>query len=381
MRAPDRPNGSNWWSKLAALTLKEAKQVARDPSSWVVTFVLPTLFLLFFGYAISLDADNLRLAVFDESLGEHSESLSFAFARSRHFRVQPVTSRHEATQLMADSAVQGVLVIPENFDALAAAARPSAVQLMVDGTEPNTATFMGGYVNGVIAGWEEARLTEEGNPFRAPIAAEPVYWYNNATKSRWAMVPGSMTIVIALIGILQTSLVITREWERGTMEALFASPVTRLQIFLSKLIPYYLLALLAMAFCVAAGTRLFGVPFRGSFIALFALTTAFLMPSLGQGLLISSSFRSQLPAAMVGFLTGMLPSFILSGMVFDINSMPWPIRIITHVIPARYFNVSLQTLFLAGDVWPLFWRDMAAMAAIGLVFFTLSYRNLKRRLD
>jgi ABC-2 type transport system permease protein len=370
-----------WQGKTAALILKESKQAVRDPSTWVVALLLPVLFLLFFGYAISFDADNLRLAIINESGGAHSVDLNLAFAQSSHFRVVSVTSRMEATRMLVASRVQGVLVISPLFDSLLQNGQSPPVQLLIDGTEPNTATFMRAYSDGVIANWQTARLAETGTRLVTPIGLEPVYWYNNTAKSRWALIPGSITIVMTLIGILLTSMVITREWERGTMEALFASSVSRMQIFLSKLIPYYVLAILSMAMCALAGHFLFGVPFRGSIPALFLLSSAFLMPSLGQGLLISSMFRSQLPAAIVSFLSGLMPALILSGLLFDIESMPRAVQYVTYLIPARYFNVSLKTLFLAGDVWPLLFVSMAYMLFLGALFFCLTYRHIVKRLD
>lgn len=370
-----------WGGRLLALIGKEGRQILRDPSSWLVAFVLPCLFLLFFGYAVSLDADNLRLAVIDESGGAKAHGLGLSFAHSPHFRLVPAASRQEAARMMGDSIVQGVLVLPSHFDARLAAGRDAPAQLLVDGSEPNTANFINAYTRGVVAAWQAAEAAGEGMDARPPLSTEPAFWYNNAAKSRWALVPGSITIVMTLIGTLLTSLVITREWERGTMEALFASPVSRLQILLSKLVPYYLLAMLSMMLCTLAGVWLFGVPLRGSAGALALLTTAFLMPALGQGLLVSSLFRSQLPAAMTGFLSGLMPSLILSGLLFDIQSMPKAIQYITYLIPARYFNVSLQTLFLAGDVWPLFIESMAYMAGLGGLFFILTYRRLVKRLD
>lgn len=370
-----------WMKRLLALSVKECRQIVRDLSSWLVAFILPCIFLLFFGYAISLDTDNLRLAIIDESGGAGAAGLNLAFAQSPHFRLVPAVSRQEAARMMSDSMVQGVLVLPSHFDARLAAGLDAPAQLLVDGSEPNTANFINAYTRGVVAVWQAAEAAAEGVDARPPMSVETAFWYNNTAKSRWALVPGSITIVMTLIGTLLTSLVITREWERGTMEALFASPVTRMQILLSKLVPYYLLAMLSMTLCTLAGVFLFGVPFRGSTGALMLLTTAFLMPALGQGLLVSSLFRSQLPAAMAGFLSGLLPSFILSGLLFDIDSMPRAIQYITYVIPARYFHVSLQTLFLAGDVWPLFLESMAYMTSLGGLFFVMTYRRLVKQLD
>ena len=372
---------SAWIAKLGALILKESKQIVRDPSSWIIALALPIILLLFFGYALSLDTSVMKIAIINEGNGAISQSLTHAFVQSPSFNVYPAASRQEATKFMADSEIKSVLIMPSNFDALLNSRKPGPVQLLVDGSEPNGAKFMRAYVEGLAGNWDLQRLEAQGLDLSTPIGMESIFWYNTSAKSRWSMVPGSITVVMSLIGIVLTSLVITREWERGTMEALFASPVTRMQIFLSKLLPYYCLGMISLGLCTLAAIVLFKVPYRGSLFALFSVGTAFMMPSLGQGLLISSVFRSQLLSALVGFLSGLLPAMILSGLIFDINSMPWGIQLITYIIPARYFNVSMQTLFLAGDIWHLFVINIAYMAALGTFFFVIAYRNIVKRLD
>lgn len=361
-----------WLTRLFALLGKESKQIVRDPSSWLVGFALPAIFLLFFGFALSFDVNGLKLGVINESQGKPSHDLVLSFQQSPHFTVATADSRQQASEWMISSTVQAVLIIPNNFDALFLAGSQAPVQLLVDGVDPNTATFFNAYSQGVIMSWQKAS---------GLIRTVPQFWYNNTVKSRWALIPGAITIVMTLIGTLLTSLVITREWERGTMEALFASPVSRMQILLSKLIPYYVMSMISMSLCALAGVFLFGVPMRGSILALVALSSAFMMPSLGQGLLISSLFRSQLPAAIIGFMTGLLPSFILSGLLFDINSMPFAIQCVTYLVPARYFNVAMQTLFLAGDIWPVFGVAIVYMLVLGGIFLVLTYHNITKKLD
>lgn len=370
-----------WIAKLGALIFKESKQIIRDPSSWIIAFVLPIILLLFFGYALSLDSSIMKIAIINEGNGTLSQSLAQTFAQSLSFTVYPTTSRQEATKLMADSEIKAVLIMSSNFDALLNSRKLGPIQLLVDGSEPNGAKFVRAYADGLAGNWDLQRLDAQGLDLNTPIEMASIFWYNTSAKNRWSLVPGSITVVMSLIGIVLTSLVITREWERGTMEALFASPVTRMQIFLSKLLPYYCLGMLSLGLCVLAAIVLFKVPYRGSLFALFAVGTAFMMPSLGQGLLISSIFRSQLLSALIGFLSGLLPAMILSGLIFDINSMPWGIQLITYFIPARYFNISMQTLFLAGDIWHLFIENIAYMVVLGAFFFTITYRNIVKCLD
>ena len=374
----------NWLSQLFALMGKESKQILRDPSSYLVAAVLPMIFLLLFGYGITLDAGIMDIVILDESNSLSGLQLQENFAHSPNFRVHEALSRTEAGRMMRDSEISGFLVIPYNFEALLVAGEGRAgvapIQLIVSGSEPNTANFIRGYSQGVIASWQQTR-TPGATIRKQPLEVAPRYWFNPAAKSRWYLVPGSITIIMTLIGTMLTALVIAREYERGTMEALFATPVTRMQILLGKLIPYYVLGMFSMTICALAGVFLFDVPLRGSVFALFLLSSTFLMPALGQGLLISIITRQQLLAAQTGLITGFLPAVILSGFIFDIDSMPTALQYLTLVIPARHFNTALQTVFLAGDIWPVFLPRMAFMLGIAAVFLTTTYRKLVKRLD
>lgn len=371
-----------WMLQLMALVGKEFKQIVRDPSSLLVAVVLPMIFLLLFGYGITLDAGVMHIAILDESGTPASSAISAEFAHSPNFSVRGVLSRAEAARLMRDSEIAGFVVFPSNFDTLLRmedhAGGLAPVQIIVSGAEPNTANFIQAYSQGVINVWQSTRLGIVNQP---PLLTEPRIWFNPAAMSRWFLVPGSITVVMTLIGTLLTALVLAREWERGTLEALYATPVTRMQILLGKLIPYYCMGMCSMSICALAGIYLFEVPFHGSVTALFLLSTAFLIPALGQGLFLSILTKEQLLAAQAGLLTAFLPAVILSGFIFDINSMPRVLQIVTYLIPARHFNVSLQTVFLAGDIWAVFLPGMAYMLGLGLLLLGLTYRKLIKRLD
>jgi ABC-2 type transport system permease protein len=250
------------------------------------------------------------------------------------------------------------------------------VQVIADGSEPNTARFVHNYARGVVETWARS---ERGDA--ASIQLEPRFWFNAELESRNFLVPGSIGVVMTLIGTLLTALVVAREWERGTMEALLATPIGRVDLLLGKLLPYYVLAMTSMAICTLLAVFLFDVPLRGSVLALFAISTVFLVPALGQGLLISAAAKNQFVASQFALLSAFLPAFLLSGFVFEISSMPPAIQAVTYAVPARYLIPSLQTVFLAGDVWPLFLRHMAAMLAIGAVFMALAFRLTRKRLD
>ncbi len=215
----------------------------------------------------------------------------------------------------------------------------------------------------------------------APIVLIPRFWFNPEINSRNFLIPGAIAIIMTLIGTLLTALVVSREWERGTMEAVMSTPASVLEIMLGKLLPYFALGLLATLGCAMLATHAFGVPLRGSYFALFALSSCFLIPALGQGLLISTAARNQLVASQMAALTGFLPAFMLSGFLFEISNMPGWLQIVTYALPARYFVASLQTVFLAGDLWSQFVPNMLAMLAVGAVLFGLVARNTRKTLD
>jgi ABC-2 type transport system permease protein len=215
----------------------------------------------------------------------------------------------------------------------------------------------------------------------AAIRLEPRFWFNPELQSRRTLVPGAIAVVMTMIGTMLTALVVSREWERGTMEAMLATPATMGELILSKLLPYFVLGAVACAGCAFLAVQVLGVPMVGSFGALMLISAVFLVPALGQGLMISTLSKNQLVATQLAIMSGYLPSFLLSGFVFEIQSMPLFIQMITHIIPARYYVSSLQTVFLAGDVWPLFLRDMASMLAVGAVFFGITRLKSKKGLD
>ena len=372
----------SWWQQLAAIMVKEGKQVTRDPSSWIIAVVLPLTFLFLFGFGISLDTTVVKIAMVREDDGRDARALADALTSSKWFRVVAASDRRSGKRLLQDQSVKAVVIIPAEFGRRLYAQNTTAqVQVLVDGAEPNTANYVHGYVSAIWSGFLAARALEQGTAVAVPVSVEVRYWYNANAVSRWFLIPGSMTVIMTLLGTLLTSLVIAREYERGTLEALYATPLTRGQILIGKTLPYFLLAMVSMAVCVLTALLLFQLPLRGSFLALGLVSAVFLVPALGQGLLISVTMRTQMAAAQLGLMTGYLPAMMLSGFLFDIHSMPPWLRAITLVIPARYMNVSLQTVFLAGDLWSVLIPNMLFMLAVGALFFGLTWRRLHKRLD
>jgi ABC-2 type transport system permease protein len=359
---------------------KEARQILRDPSSMLIAFVLPPILLFLFGFAVNLDTARARigLAVLDQS--DAARNLSLAYQRSRWFAVSVSSSVEPLKDHLVAGRIRGLVVIPQDFGRQVAAGGGD-VQVITDGSSPNTASFVAAYAEGVRAAWARGRSFEHGSALGgAPITLIDRYWYNPELRSRNFLVPGAMAIVLTIIGTLLTALVIAREWERGTMEAIMATPVSMAELIVTKVVPYYMLGLGSAFVCALLATTLFGVPFRGSALALFLIVSAFLFPALGQGLLISAATKNQFVASQIALLTAFMPSLLLSGFLFEIDSMPKAIQWLTFAVPVRYLLPLLQSVFLAGDIWDLFLGNIAIMIGFGLVFFMLTMRATKRRI-
>lgn len=365
--------------RFLALVRKESYQVVRDPSSILIAAVLPLILLFLFGYAVSLDTTRTRIGLVVESATPVTRDLAASFQASRYFEVVRGRDRRAFEEDLVLGRIRGILVIPASFAGDFAAGREPTIQVIVDGSDPNTASFVQNYARGVVATWAALRASEaEARP--PAITAEQRFWFNPELASRYFLVPGSIAIVMTLVGTLLTSLVVAREWERGTMEAIMATPVTAAELLAGKVLPYFLLGLASMTLCVLLAVFLFGVPLRGSLLALYALSATFLMPALGQGLLISAATKNQFLASQLALISGFLPSFLLSGFLFEIDSMPPVIQWITLIVPARYLIPSLQTVFLAGDIWPMFLRAIAVMLGFGVLLFALAIRSTRKRL-
>lgn len=386
--------------RLGALVRKESVQVWRDPSAILIAFVLPIVLLFLFAYAVSLDVRAVRIGVVVESAGAAADSLAANFAATRYFEVLPARDRRQVTPMVVAGKLRGFVVIPADFDKRLAGSGTPLVQVITDGAQPNTANFVSGYADGVVTGWLAGRgAGQAGTPTRAdssgsdpmrtapmsmaavPLEVQPRFWFNPELESRKFLVPGAIAIVMTMIGTLLTALVVAREWERGTMEALFSTPASIPEILAGKLLPYFGLGLAATMVCALLAIHVFDVPLRGSWFALLALSCVFLVPALGQGLLISALARNQFVASQIALFAGFLPAFMLSGFLFEIDSMPAPMRALTWLVHARYFVSALQTVFLAGDIWRQFLPEMAAMLAIGAVFFAVASGRTRKSLD
>lgn len=367
-------------TRLVALVRKEGLQVVRDPSAILIAFVLPVVLLFLFAYAVSLDLEDVRIGLVLESDGPEARSLAAAFTATRYFEVTPARDRREVEPRLVAGELQGFVVIPQDFDVrFESASKRALIQTITDGSEPNTANFVAGYADGVLGAWLASR--PGGRAFTERLRVEPRFWFNPEIESRRFLVPGAIAIVMTMIATMLTALVVAREWERGTMEALLSTPASKVEILMGKLLPYFALGISATVGCALLSVSVFGVPLRGSWLALLALSGAFLVPALGQGLLISALTKDQFFASEIALFSGFMPAFLLSGFLYEIDSMPTLLRWITYAVPARYFVAGLQTVFLTGDLWSEFLPDIGAMLAIGAVFFAIAVKKTPENLD
>lgn len=368
--------------RIKALLVKEFLQIIRDPSSILICLVLPLVLMFIYGYGVSLDINHLRVGLVLEDTSPDAQSFAQSLVNSSYFDVHLARDRHFLIEEMVRGKIRAIIVIPSYFSSFRQ--RPDSIapiQVLADGSEPNTASFAQNYVQGVWANWLLQESISSGLRGLPLVQTQPRFWYNEQLESRNFLIPGSLAIIMTLIGTLLTALVIAREWERGTMEALMATPVTILELLIGKVVPYFVLGMVSMSMCVAIAEFYYDVPFRSSYLTLAVVSSVFLLSALGVGLLISTAARTQFVAAQSAIVAAFLPGFILSGFIFEITSMPFIIQMVTYAIPARYFVTSLQTLFLVGNIWTLIIPNTLAMLGIGSIFYYLTGRRTVKRLD
>ncbi len=367
--------------RLAGFVRKEILQVLRDPSSISIAFVLPLILLFLFGYGISLDARHVPIALVIENPTPDTASFAASFGQSPYFAPYLVRDRHSAEAALRDGEVAGIVVLRADFSRRIWNADGAPIQLIVNGTDANTARIITGYVDGAWRVWLTQFGADRGVATTPPVVAQPRVWFNPAVRSQDFLVPGLIAIIMTLIGALLTALVVAREWERGTMEALMVTPLSASEFLLGKLIPYFALGMGGMALSVAMAIGLFAVPFVGSFALLFVAAALFLLAALGMGLLISTVSKNQFVAGQIAIITTFLPAFILSGFIFDVASMPRAVQIVTLLIPARYFVAVLQTVFLAGNIWSVIVPNCVALALMATFFLGNTRRLTRKRLE
>ncbi len=367
--------------RLRGMIRKESLQILRDPSSIAIAFVMPVILLLLFGFGVSLDAKHIRLALVVEQPDSNTASLTGAFGGSEFFAPVSYRTIQLAEQALVTNDVDGIVWVRGNFSSRLLHGGDAPIGVFVNGVNANQARITKGYIQGVWQRWLASYAREQGRELEVPVELEPRIWFNPAVRSRNFLVPGLIAVIMTLTGAMLTSMVVAREWERGTMEALMVTPVRIWEITVGKLLPYFVLGMGGMLLTVAMALWVFEVPLRGSFWLLTLTSALFMVVALGMGLLISTVARNQFVAGQIALVATFLPAFILSGFIFQIESMPEVIQVITHIVPARYFVTILQTLFAAGDIWPVVLTNSMALLLMMVIFLGLARRKTRKRLD
>ena len=367
--------------RVGALIRKEGRQMLRDPSSFALGVVLPLMLILLFGYAMSLDVKHVPIAVVLEDPSSQGAEIAASFQLSSYFQTEVTRSMHQAQDEMLSGRIDAIVRVPADF-ARRAALGDAQVQVLVNGIDGNTARIVEAYAEAAVA-QSGARLQAEGQASGVSggqASVESQLWFNSANDSRYFLVPGLIVLIITLIGAFMTSMVVAREWERGTFEALFVTPVRTDEILLGKTVPYFLLGMVGVLLSMAAARFMFHVPIRGSLSVLIGVSMLYLLVSVATGLLISSSLKSQFLCSQVTLLVTFMPALMLSGFIYDLRSVPLGIRLASYLVPARFYVSLLQTLFLAGDVWSVIWPNGLILAVVAVALLALTRRATRKLL-
>ncbi len=375
------PVQGGFWPRLLSLTRKEFRQLLRDRSNLMIGIGLPIVLILIFGYGLSLDVRNATLVVAMEDHSPVARDVVANLSGSTFISVRTVHSLAEARTMMDQHAVDAAVHVPADFTRRLAAG-DARLQVLLLGGDPSRAAVVRTYVEAAIATWEQKRLAR-GDSTRPPggVVVVDRMWFNAANNSTWYLVPGLIVLIMTLVGTFLTALVMARVWERGTLEALFVTPVRPVEILLAKIIPYFGVGLLGLGLCLVAARLLFNVPMHGSLLVLLLGSMIYMFVSLGIGLLISAFTKSQFLASQVAILASFMPAMMLSGFVFDLRNVPTAVQIAGQALPATYFMELVKTLFLAGNHWPLIIKDCVILSAYAVVLLGLARLFTRKRLD
>lgn len=376
---PHTPHGGFSWHRLRALITKETRQLLRDRSNLMVGLFLPVVLILIFGYGLSFDIKNAPIAIVTEDPSPTAQDVVAGFYLSLYFSVTPLTSMQPARDLMLRRKIDAIVYLQSDFSRQLAAGH-ATVQVLVHGVDANRARVLQSFAQGAIAQWAVKRAAAGEVSGASPVTLETRLWFNEANTSTHFLVPGLIVLIMTLNGALLTSLLMAREWERGTLEALFVTPVNTNEIIVAKLVPYFMVGLAGLGLCLLAGKFLFHVPIRGSLLLIILMSMLYLVVSLSLGLLISAATKSQFLASQISLIVSFLPALMLSGFIFDLRSVPAIVRAIGSVLPPTYYVEALQTLFLAGNVPGLLIKDCAVLLLAAVVLIALTRRHTKKEL-
>ena len=371
-------------ARLLAVARKEMIQIRRDPRSLGMAFVIPMILLFLFGYALTLDVDNLKTIVYDQDRTAASRDFLARFEESGYFTVVATARNYDDLEWALDSGkAQVALVIPRNFARDMDLGRQVPVQALLDGSDSNTATIALAYLTGIVSRYSNQIVAERAGLARRdpPVENRLRVWYNPELQSKNYIVPGLIAVIMMVIAALLTSLTIAREWEGGTMEQLIATPVQVPELVLGKLLPYFGIGFIDVALSALAGTLVFRVPFRGNVALFLGVSLIFLLGALSLGMLISIKAKSQLVASQVAMVVTFLPSFLLSGFMFDIGNMPGWLQVITHAFPARYFVTILKGIFMKGIGLHMLAMEAAFLTLFALIVTAAANRKFRKNLE
>ncbi len=372
--------------RVKAVAKKEIIQVRRDPRSLMVVLLMPLMQMALLGYGVNLDIKHVTICVFDREGSQPSEALLKAFQASPYFDIVEVERDYNGVKRAIDGGrCKMAVVVPPDFSQDLASANSASVQAILDATDDNTANIALGYAQSVVGSFSGAVQVQRTQSLGqqqpvAPAVAQYRVWFNEDLVSRDFIMPGVVALVLALVGAQLTSLTISREWERGTMEVLVSTPVTRMELMVGKILPYFFIGLIDAVFCLIIAVFWFETPFRGAVLTLFLTTSLYLIVVLGLGYFISASIKSQIGASQIALVVTMLPTTLLSGFAFPIEQMPAPVQAITYLVPARYYFSILKAIFLKGSGLGDLIAPIALLALYATIIGLLAARAFKKTL-
>jgi ABC-2 type transport system permease protein len=365
--------------KALAVGRKEFRQIVRDRRTLSILLLAPVVFLLLYGYALNFDIKHVALAVEDRDQSAESRAMVSAFVNSGYFDLVATVQSDEALdRLMDRNDIRAALVIPEKLGRAINTGRTASVQIIISGDNANTATAVMGYAITIVRSVSGTIQLERGVSVQPPVSAEPRIWYNPELKSALFLVPGLIAFIGMITAAVSTALSVVREKERGTWEQVRMAPISTVSYVVGKTLPYLAISIVSSMAIVLAAMALFGVPMRGSWAELLLAVSLFLVGALGTGLFISTVAESQLVAFQIVLIVAFLPTFLLSGFIFPISSMPAPIRLVTYVVPARYFLVALRGIVLKGVDISAYWIHLVALVLYATVTLGLASVRLAR---
>jgi len=371
--------------RIKAVAWKEFVQIKRDARSLGLALAIPVFMLLIFGYGLSLDIDQVHTLIWNQdSSSQVTREFLLNFQNSKYFKIIGYTDNYRDIQRKIDNGqTMMALVIPKDFSHYIQSGKPAPLQLIVDGSDANTATIAMGYVRSVVSKYNIDLLgsvfAEHGLDLVKSVNVHPRIWFNMGLVSTWFIVPGVIAMIIMIISGLLISVTIAREWERGTMEQLISTPVKGYELIIGKFIPYFVIAFFDLTVGVVMAQLLFGVPFRGSYLLLIILSSLFITGALAQGILISVASRTQLMASQLASISTLIPTMLLSGFIYPIFNMPKFIQVFTYLIPARYYITVLRDLFLKGNGLVTIWDETILLFLFAGLMFILAIRGFKKK--